>query len=266
MKQEEYPILEFDRSRRALIEPSEQLERIPGVGRCVLTFFQEVIDRLRDEGRLRRIACLGSEMGDHPVWALDGHRHPIGVFHPAITSAFASSFLDELIALGFTTFVACGGAGVLRGDIAPGTVVVPTAAVRDEGASYHYLPPAREVEPTPEALAVIEETLAAHGVRYLRGKTWTTDGIYRETPEKIALRRSEGCPTVEMEAAGFFAVARFRGALFGQILYAGDDVSGDVWDRRGWDGRKETREELFAIATEACLALGEGGDSSGGTP
>ena len=65
----------------------------------------------------------------------------------------------------------------------------------------------------------------------------------------------EGCLTVEMEAAGFFAVAAFRGVTFGQVLYAGDDLSGDAWDQRGWDEHTTGRETVFRIAAEAVLTL-----------
>jgi len=255
VKQEKYPILEFDPAPRAIIEPTEQLAAVDVPEHCVLTFFREVIDGLAGDGRLRQVACLGSEMGDHPVHELDVSGRRLAVFQPAVTSAFAAAFLEELIALGCRKFIACGGAGVLRGDIAPGTLIVPTAAVRDEGVSYHYLPPSREVEPTGEAVEAIERVLSGRGLAYLTGKTWTTDGIYRETAGKVRRRREEGCLTVEMEAAGFFAVARFRGVVFGQILYAGDDVSGDAWDRRRWDRRTETREDLFRLAAEVCLTL-----------
>ena len=68
-------------------------------------------------------------------------------------------------------------------------------------------------------------------------------------------RVAEGCLTVEMEAAAFFAVARFRRVTFGQLLYAGDDLSGEAWDERGWDDHAEGRELLFRLAAEAVLAL-----------
>ena len=92
-------------------------------------------------------------------------------------------------------------------------------------------------------------------VPYVVGKTWTTDAFFRETPAKVALRKGEGCLTVEMEAAAFFAVAQFRGVPFGQILYGGDDVSGDDWDHRGWTSHPTLRERLFWLAAEACLTL-----------
>lgn len=56
-----------------------------------------------------------------------------------------------------------------------------------------------------------------------------------------------------MEAAAFFAVAKFRGVEFAQILYAGDDLSGE-WDHRNWT-RHQVREHLFQLAAEACLRL-----------
>jgi uridine phosphorylase len=135
-------------------------------------------------------------------------------------------------------------------------VVVPDRAVRDEGTSCHYLPPSRTVTASPDAVAAIERTLARSGVAFRRATTWTTDGVYRETPARIARRRAEGCATVEMEAAAFFAVARFRGKPLGQLLYAGDDLSGEAWDHRGWQGHTSGRERLFWLAVEAVLEMG----------
>ncbi|HEX2618895.1 MAG TPA: phosphorylase, partial [Phototrophicaceae bacterium] len=85
--------------------------------------------------------------------------------------------------------------------------------------------------------------------------TWTTDAIYRETPAKIAQRKAEGCITVEMEASAFFAIAQFREVIFGQMLYGGDDVSGETWDHRGWHQDASSREKLFWLAVEAVLRL-----------
>jgi hypothetical protein len=67
-----------------------------------------------------------------------------------------------------------------------------------------------------------------------------------------------------MEAAAFFAVAAFRTVAFGQILYAGDDLSGDAWDQRGWNEHAEGRELLFRLAAEAVLELPVG--SGAGRP
>jgi len=50
-------------------------------------------------------------------------------------------------------------------------------------------------------------------------------------------------------------VAQFRKVPLGQILYAGDDLSGEDWDKRGWQSRKEVRESLFWLAADACLGM-----------
>ncbi|MCX7861359.1 MAG: phosphorylase, partial [Chloroflexus sp.] len=82
---------------------------------------------------------------------------------------------------------------------------------RDEGVSYHYLPPSREVLADTSGVRALEETFRHHNVPYRMGKTWTTDAPYRETANKIAQRKAEGCLSVEMEAAAMMAVAQFRG-------------------------------------------------------
>ncbi len=69
------------------------------------------------------------------------------------------------------------------------------------------------------------------------------------------MRREEGCLVVEMGAAGMMAVARFQGVIFRQVLYAGDDLSGEEWDSRGWQSRSDVRWSLFWLSAEACLEL-----------
>ena len=251
----EYPILEFDPDRGALINPRPSKGDAPLPEHCVICFFHEVLERICTQGSVRQIACESSEMGKHPVFQLEYEGRPIAFLHPGIGAPMAAALLEYAIAGGARKFVAVGGAGVLDRSVAVGHLIVPTAAVRDEGTSYHYLPPAREVGAGPEAVAAIETVLQRHHLPYRLAKTWTTDAFYRETPAKVRLRRDEDCLTVEMEAAAFFAVAQFRGVSFGQILYGGDDVSGEVWDSREWNSRVDVRERLFRLACEACMEM-----------
>jgi uridine phosphorylase len=253
--QQPYPILEFDPSPEAIIEPSRVIAAIDAPDHCVFCFFQEVIKKLRNEGKIKEIAQLQCESEVHPVYEVLGEKRRLALCHPGVGAPLAAGFLEEVIALGCQKFIACGGAGVLDKQIAVGHLLVPTAAIRDEGTSYHYLPPGREVAPAPEALAAIETVLQHHKYEYLLTKTWTTDAVYRETAAKVELRRAEGCLTVEMEAAAFFAVAQFRGVPFGQILYGGDAVCAGEWDSRDWVSRADIREQLFWLAAEACLML-----------
>lgn len=249
------PLLDSDRTRTAIIEPGRVIEPIDISEHCVLCFFPEVIAELVREGAGARLIHNGeSEAGDYPVYELDYGGRRLAVVHPGVGAPSAAARLEHVIALGCRKLIACGSAGVLDRSIDVGRIVVPTAAIRDEGTSYHYLPPAREVAPAPHALAAIDAVLRENNHDYLRGKTWTTDAVYRETRPRMARRRREGCIVVEMEAAAFFAVARFRRVQLAQILYAGDSLAGRKWDPRGGN-RHAMRERLFHLAAEACLRL-----------
>jgi uridine phosphorylase len=255
MLPKEFPILEFDPAATAIIEPGAVHTPQPIAERCVACFFAEVFATLNGQGRLRQTAVQRSEIGDNPIYELVIDGRPLTVFHPGVGAPLAAAFLEEVIALGGRKFIVCGGAGVLDRELAVGHLVVPLAAIRDEGTSYHYLPAGREVAASPEGVAAIEAALRADGIAYVTGKTWTTDAIYRETPDKVRLRRAEGCLTVEMEAAAFFAVARFRGVTLAQILYGGDNLDSEQWDSRHWDKQASVREKLFWLAAEAALRL-----------
>lgn len=248
--QQPYPILEYDPTRDAIINPRAASVTLPE--HCVLCFFHEVLKGLSADSSIH----LTSEMGANPIYTMQINGWPIAIAHPGVGAPLAASHFEELIALGCRKFIAVGGSGVLRPEITVGHAVIITSAVRDEGTSYHYLPPSREVRASAEGIAALEATLQAHHVPYVLGKTWTTDGIYRETRAKMLLRKDEGCLIVEMEAAAFLAVAQFRGVAFGQVVYGGDDISGDVWDHRDWiKSQASTREKLLWLAAEACLRL-----------
>jgi uridine phosphorylase len=249
------PILEFDPTREALIEPSKVIARLDIPARAVVCILDEVIASLLASGRARKIASLHSGMGEHPILELEHQGHRLAVFHPGVGAPLAAGMLEEVIALGADRFVLSGCAGVVDPEVVRGHLIVPTAAVRDEGTSYHYLAPSRTVAPSPEAVSAIESALRRRNVPYRCATTWTTDAVYRETRPRIARRRAEGCATVEMEAAALFAVARFRRVSLGAILLGGDDVSADRWDRLGLGDHATTREQLFWLAAEACLAM-----------
>jgi len=255
MKRREYPILEYDSSRVAIIEPEKVVKPVDVPEHCVICFYQDVINDVVEKRGAKQVATLKSEIGPHPVYEMDFEGNRLAFFHPWVGAPLAAGLLEEVIALGCRKFIACGSAGVLSGDIAVGHVVIPVSAVRDEGTSYHYLPPTREVQASPEAVSAIEQVLKRYSIPYILGKTWTIDAFYRETPSKVKLRREEGCLTVEMEAAALFAVARFRRVLLGQILCGGDDVSGEEWDARRGVERAPFREKVFWLAAEACLEL-----------
>ena len=255
IEKQKYPILEFDKCAVSIIEPHKNHKPIDISEYCVITFFRDVINAYLEDGKLKEVAVLKSETVDIPIYETVFADKRICLAQGFVGASGSAAFLEEMIALGLKKFIVCGGAGVLRRDLAVGHLIIPTSAVRDEGTSYHYIEPSREIEADEETVSIMEKTLEAHNIEYIKGKTWTTDAFYRETKDKIALRVSEGCLCVEMEASAFMAVAKFRGMKLGQILYGGDDVSGDDWDSRSWNSRDAVRRNLVELSFEICLKL-----------
>ena len=251
------PILEFDEDRTAILmpDPFRFNGQPPIPAKAVLCFFQDVLDALLEKKELTLMGYLRSEMGRHPIYRYETGGSPVTIFHPGVGAPLAAAFLEELIAVGVTRHIVCGGCGVLDKKIDAGHPVIITSAVRDEGTSYHYLAPSREVKPHPNAVAALEKVFSEAGVDYRLGKTWTTDAIYRETPGKRKIRMAEGCEVVEMEAAALFAVAKFREITLGQVVYGGDLVTPEGWDGRDWVSRKDIRELLFNLSVKAARLL-----------
>jgi uridine phosphorylase len=249
------PILEFDPSPSAVFEPHHVITRGDEVpARAVLCFFSQVIDRLAERGA-EVLFELQAAHGVHPVYAFDELGERIAVFHPGVGAPLAAGFFEESIAHGCERFIAVGTAGALVPDVTVGHVVVPTSAVRDEGTSYHYQPASRTSEPAPEGVKAVTTALERHGVPFVTGATWTTDGFYRETRAKVERRVAEGCLTVEMEAAALFAVAAFRQVPIGMVLTASDSLSGEDWTGFTNEHDHDLRWRLFEMAAEAVLEL-----------
>ena len=247
-------LTEFDDEDIAVLEPSALIrgERAPEV--VVICFFREVVDELAASGRrLDRTGMLAG-FGVSVFCGIEHNGAPLGVLFPGVGAPLAVAAIEETIARGARRFVAVGGAGALLPDLVLGHAVVVDGAVRDEGTSFHYLPEGRELEADPAGVALLQQVLDERDIPYVTGKAWSTDGLYRETPARVARRRDEGCAVVEMEASAFFAVARHRNVKMAHLLYAGDSLAGDEWDHRGWH-EASVRRDLFEAAADAALRL-----------
>lgn len=159
----------------------------------------------------------------------------------------AVQLLDHLIGHGVREIIAAGSCGALI-NFAENEFIVPTEALRDEGTSYHYLPPERTVRLGEKAVTAVRRALEKNNVPYTLCKVWTTDGFYRETREMVEHRRAEGCKAVDMECSAMAACARMRGAEFGQILFTADSLADvEKHDERDWGAAS------FSIALTLAL-------------
>lgn len=132
--------------------------------------------------------------------------------------------MELLIASGIEKVVAFGTCGAMDKNIAKNTIIVPTSAVREEGVSYHYLPPSDEINQNRDSIKIMIEVFSRFGMKYLSGKVWTTDAVYRETANKLKMMQDNGCLAVDMELASLLAVAEFRHIDFAGFLVTDDNI------------------------------------------
>jgi len=228
-----YPILEYDTETTAVLMPNRH-NRFRCPKKCVFGFLGDTIHDYAAEHGLEVIAEYRSLMKASPVYNIIQDGHDIALCAAPLGASASAAVLDWLICHGAGEIMAIGGCGALA-DIPENEMLIPTIALRDEGASYHYLPPAREIALDRGAANAAKQALDRLGIRSGFVKTWTTDGLFRETKDMVNYRKSEGCSVVEMECAAMAACAEFRGAAFGQILFTQDSLANvEMHDERDW--------------------------------
>ncbi|MBU1093053.1 MAG: nucleoside phosphorylase [Firmicutes bacterium] len=249
----EFPILEFDPEKDAHINPRNISLKYPKLpSRLVVCFFNDVILKLLED---HEIFLFMTIVGENNLEVYKFFNHDLAIIPGKLGAPACAGFLDECIALGSKYVMFCGGGGVLRSDLTVGKLIVIDSAIRDEGTSYHYVEPKREIQANQKVVHQITQYLKAKNIDYVLGKTWTTDAFYRETKSKIALRKEEGAILVEMEQSAMIAVSQFRGIEYGAIIYSGDDLSTDVWDSRGWKHREDIRYALTMLCVDIVLTF-----------
>ena len=170
---------------------------------CIITFSYKAVQWALEHLRCEQIAKIGSTGYRYPIYRTEWMGKKICFHMTMISAAAAAACLEEARCLtGAQKYILFGSSGTLDRSRTDGKLMVPTAAYRDEGVSYHYVPAADYIEMKHwETVAAFFEK---QGVSYITGKTWTTDGLYRETAGNAEKRRQEGCISVEMEAAALY--------------------------------------------------------------
>lgn len=247
MLKNEIPILEFDPEQTAVIDPTHERLGLKLPKKCVFAFLGEYIDEYAGRTDTRQISDFVSETKRFPIYITRFKGEEIVLGQAPVGAAPAAQILDWLIGYGVREIVSAGSCGCLEA-FPESTFLVPNKALRDEGTSYHYAPPSRFIAVSERAKRAIEEAILEHGMKYQEVVTWSTDGFYRETKEKVEYRRKEGCSVVEMECSALAACAAFRGAAWGMILYTADSLA-DVnrYDERNLGGN------AYEYALTLCL-------------
>ena len=249
----EIPILEFDTEQQAVINPTHDDLKLNLPKKCVFAFLGNYIEEYAKKSDAKQVSSFISDTKAYPVYVTKYKGEEIVLCQAPVGAAAAVQILDWLIGYGVCEIISAGSCGSLA-HFDEGTFLIPSKALRDEGASYHYAPPSRFIEISERARKAIEKTVLEHHMKYQEVITWSTDGFYRETKEKVEYRKSEGCAVVELECSALAACAAFRNATFGMILYTADSLADvDQYDERNWGGN--AYEYALVLCLDAVSAL-----------
>ena len=174
---------------------------------------------------------LFSSNGANPVYGFEYQCRYFAIYMTYVGApACVADIEDTMMVINTDKYIVFGGAGCLDKEIAHGKVMVPIAAYRDEGTSYHYAPAFDYV--VVKNANVVAEFMETVGLPYVKGKTWTTDAVHRETRANFEKRKAEGCISVEMECASVQAMCDFRGLNVYFFFTSGDLLDAPKWDER----------------------------------
>ena len=231
----------------SLLREARRQKQVPNISVpeiCILDPDGDIVRHLRDAGRARPVdgwACYHSTMH-----SFDEGGRDYGIVGCAVGGPYAVLVAEQLFASGCSLLLSITSSGQVTTVGPPPYFILIERALRDEGTSYHYLPPGTEyAEADPALLARVEDALATFVDPVERGATWTTDAPYRETDEAIVAARRAGILAVEMEAASRYAFAEARGKAV--ICFA------HVTNQMGQSGDFEKGEANGATASLALV-------------
>jgi uridine phosphorylase len=253
------PIIDHDTTEPAVFEPGKLLEgarRKKGLpvrsvpAGCLLDMDGELVERLVASGRATRDlawACFHTHL-----FRWSEGENELGIIGGTVGAPFAVLVAEELFASGCEALVSISSAGLIAANAQPPFFVLIERALRDEGTSYHYLPPSRFANADKALAKAVAKGLEGIATPLLRGASWTTDAPFRESAALIESRRSEGIVSVEMEAAALLAMGLALGKPVTCIAHVTNAMATrpDDFEKGGHDGQEEAldvcRRAVFA--------------------
>lgn len=195
-------------------------------------FSEHLINDIVEKFECKKVGFFSCANTSRPVYILRYKNIEITLFIAGISGPWITADIEELNVNGVDTFIIFGNCGVLDKNIEDCSIIIPNKAFRDEGVSYHYLPDSESIELSPKYKDVFKEILKENNFDYIEGATWTTDGFYRETRDKVNMFRKKGAVCVEMEGASIGAVCKYKDLDYFTFYYAGDNLDAVEWEER----------------------------------
>ena len=244
------------------VRAERNLPRDPVPEVCVLEFDGDLTDWLVATGRAKRWcpwACFHTSMETVEV---DGD--VFGVIARTIGGPYAVLVAEQLAASGARIVLGLTSAGRVSSSLPLPSLVVATQAIRDEGTSYHYLPPGETIECNAGVVESLLSEVSAVGLPVSAGLVWTTDAPYRETLEQLKLHAQAGALAVEMQAASLFAFGAARGFPVGLIAHVTNAVgrTEEQFDKGGAPLGYEIFKAICRAGRRALLSQEHGRERS----
>ena len=249
---------EFDSNKKAIINPEDLIDPISDFPETVVSCFaRETFKRILDSLDYEELARTSMANIEIPIYRVIIDGRPLALYNSPVGASACVAIAEDLWAMGARKFLLFGTCGVLDEKIADTSVIVPLMALRDEGTSFHYAELSDEITLPTKTQQSLIDFLEEKGISYRQGKVWTTDGIYRETADKMAQRKAAGAICVDMECAAMTAWADFRGVEFCQFFYAADHLSEENWNPRSLanTANLEEKDKIASLALEVALRL-----------
>ncbi|AMN42094.1 nucleoside phosphorylase [Rhodoplanes sp. Z2-YC6860] len=242
----------------ALLREARRQKNLPAVDVppvCILDPDGDIVRRLRREGRSQPF----------PAWAcyhtaLDSFElagETAGIVGCAVGASFAVLIAEELFTSGCKLLLSLTSAGQIEVLGTPPYFVVIDRALRDEGTSDHYAPPAEFAHADKALITTASAALAESGMQTFVGATWTTDAPFRETREAINWARTRGTVAVEMEAAALYTFAAVKKARVLCLAHVTNAMAqaGQDFEKGAADGTDDALTVLAAVAAKLRSGL-----------
>lgn len=245
----------FDKNSKPFIRPSDFCSKAnKSYKTLIVTFSCKLKNLLLEKGMIEPTEHnVKSVAGSNPIYLIKNTN--ILLFFTYVGGPVTVGLLEEIIYIfDIKNIVMFGSCGILDKSVNECDLIIPTFAYRDDGTSYHYVEPSDyiEIKNSGDLMGIFEEL----HIPYVKGRTWTTDAMYRETINNINKRKEEGCIAVEMEISSVQALCQYLNINYFPFIYGADRLDKEIYNS-SLLGKlpSDTRLFHFDIATKIALII-----------
>ena len=134
----------------------------------------------------------------------------VGIIPCIVGSSYAVLVAEQLFVSGCKLLISVTSAGIISQLDNNKRFALITFSIRDEGTSYHYLPPEKPALINQQLFECLNSEEENPDCPYFDGTSWTTDAPFRETPSAITEMKKNNITCVEMEAAALYVLSEVR--------------------------------------------------------